>query len=125
MRVFAPFISRRLIINNPLSTGFIQFFDVYLVPGGWTKHYVARETSRHHFIPYDVALAAKLKRPALDVLTPAYEKLLTVSGIGKILALTIMLETGPIERFADGGKYKEFAREPRFIGLLLISRTDP
>jgi len=43
-------------------------------------------------------------------LTPAYEKLLTVPGIGKILALTIMLETGPIGRFADVGKYTSYCR---------------
>jgi transposase len=29
-------------------------------------------------------------------LKPSYEKLQSVYGIGKILALTIMLETGPI-----------------------------
>lgn len=43
-------------------------------------------------------------------LTPAYEKLLTVPGIGKILALTIMLETGPIGRFADVGRYTSYCR---------------
>jgi len=32
-------------------------------------------------------------------LRPGYQKLLSIPGIGKILALTIMLETGDINRF--------------------------
>ena len=35
--------------------------------------------------------------------TPAYEQLLSVNGIGAILAQTIVLETGPIGRFATVG----------------------
>jgi transposase len=35
--------------------------------------------------------------------TPAYEQLLTVQGIGTILAQTITLETGAISRFPTGG----------------------
>lgn len=44
----------------------------------------------------------KLKEP--------YKKLLTVPGIGKILAMTIMLETGDIERFREVGKYSSYCR---------------
>ena len=43
-------------------------------------------------------------------LKPEYEKLLTVPGIGKILALTIMLETGDIGRFAKVGNYSSYCR---------------
>ena len=43
-------------------------------------------------------------------LKPEYEKLLTVPGIGKVLALTIMLETGPIERFPSAGDYTSYSR---------------
>jgi transposase len=39
-----------------------------------------------------------------------YERLLEVSGIGKILTLTIMLETGNIERFAQVGNYSSYCR---------------
>lgn len=39
-----------------------------------------------------------------------YRKLLTVPGIGKILAMTIMLETGDIGRFADVGNYVSYSR---------------
>jgi transposase len=43
-------------------------------------------------------------------LHPTYKKLLTVNGIGKILALTIMLETGEISRFSDAGNYVSYCR---------------
>ncbi len=39
-----------------------------------------------------------------------YKKLLTVPGIGKILALTIMLETGDIGRFSKVGNYASYCR---------------
>ncbi len=39
-----------------------------------------------------------------------YKKLMTVPGIHKILALTIMYETGPIERFAGVGNYASYCR---------------
>ena len=39
-----------------------------------------------------------------------YKKLLTVPGIGKILALTIMYETGDINRFPDVGNYASYCR---------------
>jgi transposase len=40
-----------------------------------------------------------------------YRYLLTIPGIGKILALTIMLETGPISRFAKVGNYVSYCRK--------------
>ena len=43
-------------------------------------------------------------------LKPEYEKLLTVPGIGKILAMTIMLETGDIKRFKAAGNYASYSR---------------
>ena len=43
-------------------------------------------------------------------LKPAYRCLLTVSGIGKILALTIMLETGDIRRFPKVGNFASYCR---------------
>ncbi|NOZ52503.1 MAG: IS110 family transposase [Gammaproteobacteria bacterium] len=39
-----------------------------------------------------------------------YQSLLTVPGIGKILALTIMLETGDISRFDKAGNFASYAR---------------
>jgi transposase len=43
-------------------------------------------------------------------LRPAYRHLLSVSGIGQILGLTILLETGPVERFAAVGHYASYCR---------------
>jgi transposase len=42
--------------------------------------------------------------------TPAYEQLLSVNGIGAISAQTIVLETGPIGRFATVGNYASYCR---------------
>ena len=54
----------------------------------------------------------ELEQYALDRcrLKPEYEKLLSVPGIGKVLALTIMLETGDIRRFAEAGNYTSYCR---------------
>jgi len=46
--------------------------------------------------------AAKLK--------DEYRLLMTVPGIHKILALTIMYETSPIKRFKKVGKYASYSR---------------
>src|SRR3989441_7704542 len=42
--------------------------------------------------------------------TPSYEQLLTVNGIGTILAQTITLETGDIHRFPTVGNYASYCR---------------
>ncbi len=39
-----------------------------------------------------------------------YELLTSVPGIGQVLATTILLETGPIERFAAAGNFASYAR---------------
>ena len=39
-----------------------------------------------------------------------YARLTSTPGIGKILGMTILLETGPIERFAGVGNYSSYAR---------------
>jgi transposase len=43
-------------------------------------------------------------------LRPAFKPLLTVSGIGQILGLTIMLESGEMGRFAKVGNYASYCR---------------
>jgi len=40
-----------------------------------------------------------------------YRYLQTIDGVGKILSLTIMLETGPIERFTRVGHYVSYCRK--------------
>ena len=41
---------------------------------------------------------------------PEYALLTSVPGIGRVLATTILLETGPIERFAAAGNFASYAR---------------
>lgn len=43
-------------------------------------------------------------------LTKDFEILQTIRGIGKILGLTIMLETGDIHRFASAGNFASYCR---------------
>ena len=45
------------------------------------------------------------------LLKEGYRYLLTLPGVGKILALTIMLETGPIVRFETVGDYVSYCRK--------------
>ena len=42
---------------------------------------------------------------------PCYAKLLDLPGVGKILALTIQLETGPASRFLKVGNYASYCRK--------------
>lgn len=75
----------------------------------------------------DLALAGKVSKDSIDFLTrqirtietfiekkaelkDAFKNLVTICGIGKILGLTIMLETGPIERFEKVGNYASYCR---------------
>jgi len=75
----------------------------------------------------DLALAGQVSKDSIDFLTRqiraietfierklelrgAYKNLVTIPGIGKILGLTIMLETGPVERFEKAGNYASYCR---------------
>ena len=40
----------------------------------------------------------------------SYRHLLSVSGIGPVLGLTILLETGPVQRFGQVGQYASYSR---------------
>jgi len=76
----------------------------------------------------DLALAGRVSKEAIDHLTrqiykiewavqkkialkEEYRYLLTLPGVGKILSLTIMLETGPISRFETVGDYVSYCRK--------------
>jgi len=89
--------------------------------------------STDHVAPFlegneDLALAGKVSKASIDFLTrqikaieavverkldlrEPYDRLLTEPGIGKILGLTVMLETGPISRFAKVGNYVSYCRK--------------
>jgi len=76
----------------------------------------------------DLALAGMVSKETIDFLThqirkieraiegkiqlkQQYRYLLTLPGVGTVLALTIMLETGPISRFAKVGNYVSHCRK--------------
>lgn len=76
----------------------------------------------------DLALAGSVSKETIDFLTRKikeieriieqklkiagpYRNLLTIPGVGKILGLTIQLETGPISRFAKVGNYVSYCRK--------------
>ena len=76
----------------------------------------------------DLSLAGKVSKESIDFLTrkikeieavveekvklkEPYSCLQTIPGVGKILALTIMLETDPINRFAKAGNYVSYSRK--------------
>jgi transposase len=76
----------------------------------------------------DLELSGRVSKEAIDFLTgkipqieitvqkkvklkKAFKHLPTIPGVGKILSLTIMLETGPIKRFAKVGDYVSYCRK--------------
>jgi transposase len=76
----------------------------------------------------DLSLASRVSKDAIDSLTRQitaievavgkkmglqrpYDLLLSVLGVGRVLALTIMMETGPIDRFAQVGNYVSYGRK--------------
>jgi transposase len=76
----------------------------------------------------DISLAGRVSKEAIDSLTrqiwaieavvekkidlrKPYNLLLSMPGVGRVLALTIMMETGPIERFKKVGNYVSYCRK--------------
>ena len=82
----------------------------------------------------DLLLAGRVSKESVDFLTvkiqeieryvlgrvkvrDEYRGLLTIPGVGKVLALTIMLETGPVSRFAAAGNYASYCRKVPSVRL--------
>jgi transposase len=61
------------------------------------------------FLAEQIRQLEKAAEAKLQVL-PEYERLQEIPGLGRILNLVIMLETGPIERFASAGNYVSYCR---------------
>lgn len=76
----------------------------------------------------DLALVGSVSKESIDFLTEQiariesvvhkkvrlkepYQKLLTIPGVGRVVGLTIMLETGPISRFPKVGNYVSYCRK--------------
>jgi transposase len=92
-----------------------------------------KQLTEDHVSPYlvgneDLALVGSVSKESIDFLTwqirriesvvlkkvkleESYQKLLTIPGVGRIVGLTIMLETGPISRFQKVGNYVSYCRK--------------
>jgi len=71
----------------------------------------AAQLSYRHiaFLDREIRLIESTVEPRVK-LSANYQRLLTVPGIGRILAMTIELETGPIGRFPGPGHYASYCR---------------
>ncbi len=76
------------------------------------KHLILAGQANIGVIRYLKEKITEIEKAVLEVavLRAEYERLLSVPGIGKILALTIMLETGEINRFSKVGNYTSYCR---------------
>jgi len=94
-----------------------------------------KQTKENHIAPLlagqeDLELSGEVSKNAIDYLTKQIVKienvvldkvklrkrflgLQTIPGLGKILSLTIMLETGAIERFSKVGNFSSYCRKVR------------
>ncbi len=92
-----------------------------------------KQVTQDHISPLldgddDLALSGRVSKETIDYLTgqikavekfvedkaqvkQEYDLLRTIPGVGVILSLTIMLETGPIGRFAKVGNYASYCRK--------------
>jgi transposase len=78
----------------------------------------------------DLALAGRVSKESIDFfsdrirevegvverrveLREPYRYLLSIPGVGRVLSLTVMLETGPISRFSKVGNYASYCRKIR------------
>ena len=79
------------------------FEDIYLRQTACSLLEVARRQDR---------VISKLGAQAESMvkLCGSYQRLLTEPGVGSVLGTTIMLETGPIERFKSAGNYASYCR---------------
>lgn len=66
-----------------------------------------------HCIEYLNHVIKKLDKKVLDQvkLRDSFERLLTIPGVGKALAVTILLEVGDIKRFPGPGDYVSYCRQ--------------
>ena len=76
------------------------------------KHLVISAQSNNEVIGFLNNQINTIEKAVIKVVTLRYpfEKLLTVPGIGNILGMTIMLETGDINRFQEVSNYSSYCR---------------
>jgi transposase len=82
---------------------YLQDNEDLLLAGSANK--ISIDTMTQQILRIEAAVTQKLKLQA------PYTHLLGLPGVGRILASTIMLETGPIERFSKVGCYASYCRK--------------
>ena len=108
---FKSLVTRTLGIN--ISANEIKKLQEEDVEGIFKeKHLILAGKANIGVMRYLKEKITQIEKAVMEVVTlkSEYEKLLTVPGIGKILALTIMLETGDIKRFSKVGNYTSYCR---------------
>lgn len=102
--------------GSPLSLGEIKKMevdDIWRLFGHPADQLFAREELRL-IRELDVSIE-RLEKQVLKRATqmPEYDALLTIPGIGRILGMTIALETGDAKRFATAGDFASYCRTVR------------
>lgn len=94
----------------------LQACDLAEVLAGQPQALIMAQANRRH-IAFLAAEIAALEKAAMAQLPDkeTYKRLMTVPGIGPVLARTILLETGPIERFKEAGNYASYCRTVKSI----------
>ena len=91
-----------------------QEIDGFGASGAWWAQIVGRwqESKREEIIGLLSARIDLLEKKALEKahLKPTYRLLQTIPGIGPILGLTILFESGDIHRFRRAGNYSSYCR---------------
>ncbi len=125
-------LRRRLLLVRQRTTLILSFKSLHertlgqRVPLARVKTMSAAEAQARFAEPADQLLAGEqitLMAHQTDAITkleahilgvagkwPAYQRLQELPGIGKILGLTIALETGDAKRFADAGNFARYCR---------------
>lgn len=88
--------------GNPLE-GYLESSDDLKLAGTVSKQTIDYLTGQISTVESHILRQLK----GLDT----YRNLTTIPGVGKILAMTIVMETGPIDRFAKVGRYASYCRK--------------
>jgi len=90
-------------LKEDRAQAYLQEFPELLLAGSTNKACIDALTQQMARIEAAVEQKLKLEEP--------YTKLQTLPGVARILACTILLETGPIHRFASVGAYASYCRK--------------
>lgn len=97
--------------GQDLSQAELRACDVGGLLAGHPHALVLAQASFRHIEFLEREIAAIEEQARADLPEGGdYQRLMTVPGIGKTLALTILLETGPITRFPTAGDYASYCR---------------